>query len=100
MKKLKVVFATSTLALGINAPCKTVVLAHDSTWLNGINKNQMEGRAGRRGFDLVGYVVYFGIPHEKIKRLLNSDLPDLISSVPIDPTTYVAMTTCHMKLVF
>ena len=58
---LRVVIATGTLALGINMPCKTVVFSGDSVFLTALNFRQAAGRAGRRGFDLLGNVVFQGI---------------------------------------
>ena len=58
---LRVVFATGTLALGINMPCATVVFSGDSVFLTALNFRQAAGRAGRRGFDLLGNVVFQGI---------------------------------------
>lgn len=61
---VKVVFATETLALGINMPARTVVLerlvkydgrAHVD--LTPGQYTQMTGRAGRRGIDPVGHAV-------------------------------------------
>jgi hypothetical protein len=37
----------------------------------------MSGRAGRRGFDSVGRVVFFRVPTHKLKSLLTSAVPDL-----------------------
>jgi replicative superfamily II helicase len=53
-REIGVLAATLTMSQGINAPCRTVVIAQDSTYMNPTNFKQMIGRAGRRGFDLVG----------------------------------------------
>src|SRR5204863_9354975 len=59
--KLRAVFATDTLALGINMPARTVVISEMSKWdgeqhrlLTPNEYRQMTGRAGRRGIDLRG----------------------------------------------
>ena len=61
---VKCVFATETLALGINMPARTVVLEKLSKW-NGQSHvsispgefTQLTGRAGRRGIDIEGNAV-------------------------------------------
>ena len=61
---VKAVFATETLALGINMPARTVVLEKLSKW-NGEGHvaispgeyTQLTGRAGRRGIDIEGNAV-------------------------------------------
>ena len=83
-KFVNVVFATGTLALGIHMPCKTVVFANDSVFLNTLQYHQISGRAGRRGFDLVGHVIFFGIPQAKIQRLMTVDLPRIIENFPLN----------------
>jgi superfamily II RNA helicase len=61
---IKVVFATETLAAGINMPARTTVISSLSKrtdqghrLLTASEFLQMAGRAGRRGKDVVGYVV-------------------------------------------
>ncbi len=61
---LKVVFATETLAVGINMPARTTVISSLSKrtdeghrMLNKLEFLQMAGRAGRRGMDRQGHVV-------------------------------------------
>ncbi|PLN77281.1 hypothetical protein BDW42DRAFT_198545 [Aspergillus taichungensis] len=80
---LRVVIATGTLALGINMPCKTVVFAGDSVYLTALGFRQAAGRAGRRGFDVLGNVVFQDVSHAKVCRLLSSKLPDLNGHFPI-----------------
>ena len=83
---LRVVIATGTLALGINMPTRTVVFSGDSVFLTALNYRQAAGRAGRRGFDLLGNVVFQGIATDKICRLVSSRLPDLNGHFPITTT--------------
>jgi ATP-dependent RNA helicase HelY len=67
---VKVVFATETLALGINMPARTVVI-EKLTKFNGSSNQmltageftQLTGRAGRRGLDPHGYAVTLWSPH-------------------------------------
>jgi len=61
---IKVVFATETLALGINMPARSVVLERLVKWngeahvdLTAGEYTQLTGRAGRRGIDIEGHAV-------------------------------------------
>ena len=61
---VKVVYATETLALGINMPARTVVLESLRKWngsahvtLSPGEYTQLTGRAGRRGIDIEGHAV-------------------------------------------
>ncbi|KAM7143068.1 putative ATP-dependent RNA helicase DDX60 [Molossus nigricans] len=83
MKHVKVMTATSSLALGINMPCKSVVFMEDSVFLDALHFRQMSGRAGRRGEDLIGNVFFYGIPLHKIERLLKSNVPKLKGQFPL-----------------
>ena len=72
---IKVVFATETLAAGINMPARTTVIASLSKrtddghrLLHASEFLQMSGRAGRRGMDKEGYVVTVESPFEGAKE--------------------------------
>ncbi|WP_377322984.1 DEAD/DEAH box helicase [Pimelobacter simplex] len=66
---VKMVFATETLALGINMPARTVVLEKLSKWNGETHADitpgeytQLTGRAGRRGLDIEGHAVVLWQP--------------------------------------
>ena len=72
---IKVVFATETLAAGINMPARTTVISTLSKrtdtghrLLNASEFLQMAGRAGRRGMDERGHVVTLQTPFEGAKE--------------------------------
>lgn len=67
-------------------PCKTVVFSGDSVFLTAQNYRQASGRAGRRGFDLLGNVVFNGIPESRVHEIMSSRLPDLRGQFPISTT--------------
>ncbi|MEK7855762.1 MAG: ATP-dependent DNA helicase, partial [Acidobacteriota bacterium] len=86
---LNAIFATSTVAAGVDFPARTVVVSNADTrgndgWrpLNASELQQMTGRAGRRGKDNVGFVVLapgqFQNP-KKIAELLKAP-PDPLES--------------------
>lgn len=85
-KHIKVVITTSTLAMGVNMPARSVIFAGDHSDLNPLGYRQMMGRAGRRGYDNVGYVIFLGIRPKKISYLMTSQLTCLIGHYPITPT--------------
>jgi ATP-dependent RNA helicase HelY len=66
---VKAVFATETLALGINMPARTVVLERLVKWNGEAHVDvtpgeytQLTGRAGRRGIDVEGHAVVLWAP--------------------------------------
>lgn len=86
---IKVVFATETLAAGINMPARSTVISSTSKrtdsghrMLTASEFLQMSGRAGRRGMDEVGYVTIVGSPFqtpEEVAELVLSDANPLES---------------------
>ena len=66
---VKVVFATETLALGINMPARSVVLERLVKWdgsqhvdITPGEYTQLTGRAGRRGIDTEGHAIVVDHP--------------------------------------
>ena len=84
---MKAVFATETLAAGINMPARTTVICAlakrgDGSSMNLLDTSnllQMAGRAGRRGFDENGYCVIVASPFE------NHDDAAKILTDPVKP---------------
>lgn len=74
-------------------PCKTVIFSGDSVFLTALNFRQAAGRAGRRGFDMLGNVVFHGVSLSKIHTLLSSRLPDLNGHFPITTTLVLRLFT-------
>jgi superfamily II RNA helicase len=86
---LKVVFATETLAAGINMPARTTVISSISKrtseghrLLTASEFMQMSGRAGRRGMDVIGYVVVMASAFKSAKEVaaLASSPPEPLNS--------------------
>ncbi|XP_051875705.1 probable ATP-dependent RNA helicase DDX60 [Pristis pectinata] len=94
---IKVVSATSTLALGINMPCKTVVFLEDSVYLDSLNYRQMSGRAGRRGLDNAGSVIFYKVPLSKVQRLLKANVPQLRGQFPLTITLVLRLMLLAAK---
>ncbi|KAL4440400.1 hypothetical protein ABPG75_003401 [Micractinium tetrahymenae] len=92
---LRVVIATGTLAFGIHMPCRTVVFAGDHLFLSALQFRQMMGRAGRRGFDPLGHVVFFGVGPRKVRSLLISPVPRLLGHFPLTATMVLRALSLH-----
>jgi ATP-dependent RNA helicase HelY len=83
---MQVVFATDTLALGVNMPARTVVIGRMSKW-DGRRRRvlipnefqQMAGRAGRRGMDAFGHVVVPYSPWIAFRDMLE------VATGPLEP---------------
>lgn len=74
---VKVVFATETLAAGINMPARTTIISSLTKYtgegrrvLTGSEMLQMSGRAGRRGMDKAGNVVIAAHPKEPVEMAI------------------------------
>ena len=73
---VKVVFATETLALGINMPARTVVIeklskftGEQHEFLTASEYTQLTGRAGRRGIDERGHAVVLWSPFATFQQV-------------------------------
>jgi ATP-dependent RNA helicase HelY len=100
---IKVVFATETLALGINMPARTVVIEKLSKFTGERHEfltpgeyTQLTGRAGRRGIDSVGYAVVLWspfVPFDQVAALASSRSFRLSSA--FRPTYNMAVNLVH-----
>jgi ATP-dependent RNA helicase HelY len=91
---LRVIFATSTIAAGVNFPARTIVLfnsdlfnGNDFNPLSATEFSQMTGRAGRRGQDNIGFMLaiagrFMDLNH--IRRLLFQKPEDILSQLKND----------------
>jgi superfamily II RNA helicase len=91
---LRVIFATSTIAAGVNFPARTIVLfnsdlfnGNDFNPLSATEFSQMTGRAGRRGQDNIGFMLtitgkFMNINH--IRYLLFQKPEDILSQLKND----------------
>lgn len=91
---LRVIFATSTIAAGVNFPARTIVLFNSDLFngsdfdpLTATEFRQMTGRAGRRGQDNIGFMLtvagkFMDLNH--IRRLLFQKPEDILSRLKND----------------
>ncbi len=87
---VKVVFATETLAVGINMPARSVVIekltkftGEHHTFLTPGEYTQLTGRAGRRGIDDVGDAIVLWspfVPFDQVAALASSRSFHLVSA--------------------
>ena len=90
-KKVYLLFATESFAIGLDCPIKTAIFT-DLTKFDGQRERllmsheytQMAGRAGRRGIDTIGHVVHcnnlFDLPSEsEYKSVLHGTPQELVS---------------------
>jgi hypothetical protein len=79
MKQLAIVFSDLSLVFGVSMPFRTSVTISDSK-LDTMLFHQMSGRAGRRGLDKEGNVVFAGYSWNRIKELSISTIPTVVGT--------------------
>jgi len=102
---LDVVFATSTVAAGVNFPARSIVFLNSDRYngrefvpLNATEFHQMTGRAGRRGKDRIGFAV--AIPGKfmalrLVAELCTSPPEDVQSRIRIDFSMVLNLLLSH-----
>ncbi|HEU0172198.1 MAG TPA: DEAD/DEAH box helicase [Acidimicrobiales bacterium] len=100
---VKAVFATETLALGVNMPARTVVIerltkftGEARAFLTPGEYTQLTGRAGRRGIDDLGYAIVLWspfVPFDQVASLASSRTYGLRSA--FRPTYNMAANLVH-----
>jgi len=102
---LDAVFATSTVAAGVNFPARTIVLLNSDRFngtefvpLTPTEFHQMTGRAGRRGMDHIGFAVVVPGKFMDIRRMakmIASPPSDVISQIKINFSMVLNLLLSH-----
>ena len=74
--KLGIVFSDDSLVFGVSMPFRTSVITPDEK-IDSMMYHQMAGRAGRRGLDKEGNVVFVGYSWKDIQILSTSTIPNI-----------------------
>ena len=102
---LGAVFATSTVAAGVNFPARSIGFlnsdrynGHKFVSLTATELHQMTGRAGRRGMDNIGFAIAIPGPFMDtplIATLLKSPPEDVLSQIKIDFSMALNLLLSH-----
>ena len=77
-KLLAIVFSDRSLVFGISMPFRSVVISkYNKNELDTMLYHQMAGRAGRRGLDKEGNIIFAGYTWDQIKKLSSSTIPSI-----------------------
>lgn len=102
---LNAIFATSTVAAGVNFPARTICLlnsdlfnGHEFSPLRGTEFHQMTGRAGRRGQDRIGFLLvipgrFMDLLH--VRKLLFREPEDIVSRIKNDFSMILNLLLSH-----
>jgi len=84
--RIAVVFSDAALAYGVNMPFRSCVFCGDmGTTLTPLIAQQMQGRAGRRGMDVQGNVLYVGMDWPYIENLMLGQISQVTGKEPRYP---------------
>jgi ATP-dependent RNA helicase HelY len=102
---LDAVFATSTVAAGVNFPARTILFfnsdrfnGRDFSPLTATEFHQMTGRAGRRGMDNIGFAVTVPgkfMDTRMVARLCTAAPTDVMSQIRIDFSMVLNLLLSH-----
>lgn len=102
---LDAVFATSTVAAGVNFPARTIMMLNSDRFngrdfmpLTATEFHQMTGRAGRRGMDNIGFAIV--IPGKfmdirLVEKLFNDPPSPVFSQIKIDFSMVLNLLLSH-----
>jgi superfamily II RNA helicase len=102
---LDAVFATSTVAAGVNFPARTVVFLNSDRFdgtrfmpLDATEFHQMTGRAGRRGKDNIGFALLLPLPFMDVRwmaKLFHTPASDVVSQIKINFSMVLNLLLSH-----
>ena len=80
-KNIAILFSDMSLVFGVSMPFRTAVIYNDPFVLDDLDSmlyHQMAGRAGRRGLDKEGNVIFVGYKWERIEELSTCAIPNIV----------------------
>jgi hypothetical protein len=84
--RIAVVFSDSALAYGVNMPFRSCMFCGDmGEDLTPLIAQQMQGRAGRRGMDVQGNIIYLGMEWQYIENLMLGQISQVTGKEPRYP---------------
>ena len=84
--RLAIVFSDSALAYGVNMPFRSCIFCGDmGDELTPLIAQQMQGRAGRRGMDVQGNIIYLGMEWSYIENLMLGQISHVDGKEPRYP---------------
>lgn len=84
--RLAVVFSDDALAYGVNMPFRSCIFCGDmGEDLTPLIAQQMQGRAGRRGLDVQGNIIYLGMEWPYIENLMLGQISQVTGKQPRYP---------------
>lgn len=102
---LDAVFATTTVAAGVNFPARTVVFLNSDRFngsqflpMDATEFHQMTGRAGRRGMDNIGFALLLPSKFMDVRlmaRLFHSTASDVVSQIKINFSMVLNLLLSH-----
>ncbi|NOY69806.1 MAG: DEAD/DEAH box helicase [Deltaproteobacteria bacterium] len=102
---LDAVFATSTVAAGVNFPARTILFLNSDRFngrdfipLDATQFHQMTGRAGRRGKDMIGFAVVIPgrfMDTHFVARLIHAPPSDVESQIRLDFSMTLNLIMSH-----
>jgi ATP-dependent RNA helicase HelY len=102
---LHAVFATSTVAAGVNFPARSIIFLNSDRYnghrfapLTATELHQMTGRAGRRGMDNIGFAIAIPGPfmdNPLVATLLRSPPEEIMSQIRIDFSMALNLLLSH-----
>ncbi len=105
-KRLKVICATPTLAAGVNIPARMVIIPEVKKSVKDMSVmeyKQLAGRAGRPGFDEIGYSIIIASSKRKLNSIVRKYLsgePEPVKSNLVRKVSWAILASLSSGLVY
>jgi hypothetical protein len=99
-KQLAIVFSDMSLVFGVSMPFRSVVIYRDNIIEDDLDPmlyHQMAGRAGRRGLDKKGNIIFAGYNWKRIEELSICPIPNIVGVNTLNFVTHHANKISKIK---